>query len=125
LTNEDDLAGPLTQNLSEHAPSEGHIQIRYGRVGEDVIFSAPSVPSRPKVSRESDESKPGHDQQWAEWESSRTERSVEAGERIVKIASGDSFVLALRANGEVWLAPLQEGQAPVVWEYVRSLSCLD
>ena len=65
-----------------------------------------------------------HDALWTEWASSRNEGFLEDSKKVVKIASGDSFVLALRASGEVWMAPLREGQAPVAWEYVRTSKTL-
>lgn len=122
LTGEEGLAGPLTQNLAEPEPSEGHIQIKYGRVGESVIFELPILPDRPVLAEaeNGDGADPNHDRIWADWASLRDRAALEQASQVVKIASGGSFVLALRGSGEVWIAPLQEGVAPTIWEYVSS-----
>lgn len=44
--------------------------------------------------------------------------SREKGEKVVKIASGSDFLVALKANGEVWFHRVREGEVSS-WEYVR------
>jgi len=42
------------------------------------------------------------EREWTNWQANLTDKTVEEGRKVVKIASGADFLLALRASGEVW-----------------------
>jgi hypothetical protein len=45
---------------------------------------------------------------------------VKQPNKVIRIAAGDSFVMALSANGEVWMINCEEGSdyASNAWEFV-------
>lgn len=86
-------------------------------MGPDVVFTLPPLPDRPTP--------PSSDQELIAIEEKFTQAEKEIGYeefseqkrdehlRIIKIAATSSSVLALRANGEVWVGAPSED-----WQYV-------
>jgi len=79
-----------------------------------------AIPERPELVVEEalQERKKAKDHEWANWQTNLTSKTIEEGRKVVKIASGENFVLALRASGEVWACPVMQ-QTPGPWIYVR------
>jgi SCF-associated factor 1 len=83
--------------------------LRYGTVGEDVVDVLEGIPTRPDdVFGQSD---------WEAWEKGLRARQLEESERVVKIASGLDFVVALKGNGEVWHRKVRTKET-CSWQYV-------
>lgn len=80
LTPTDKLHGPLSDGDGEDAR-----KLRWGEVGPEPPLEAPPVPARPE------DAKGGFDDE---------------RQRVVRIACGMNFLLALKENGEVWFLPL-------------------
>jgi hypothetical protein len=78
-----------------------------------------AIPERPELEVEESmqERKKAKDQEWANWQLNPTSKTVEEGKKVVKIACGENFVLALRASGEVWACSVIQ-QSPGPWIYV-------
>jgi hypothetical protein len=116
--------------------------VRWGKVG-DIVHELEDIPARPgpdiddddqELELESggttrDESMEGEKHRGArrtreeieeEWNKAAPLDGVsrEKGEKVVKIASGSDFLVALKANGEVWFHRVREGEV-ASWEYVR------
>lgn len=91
----------------------------WGAVG-DIVHELEALPERPTYEDEDAEMKAKQDE-WADWDS-RSDKAKEDGERVVKIASGQGFVVALKGNGEVWYRQVEEN-VHFNWEYVSSSHC--
>ncbi|KAL1413473.1 hypothetical protein Q8F55_001242 [Vanrija albida] len=124
-TPQSELHGPL--GVDEDDLSRA---LRWGTVG-DVVLTLPPIPARPRWPDEEDGRGQPEDaalrkqleQQWDEWEARETEKTLAAAERVVKIACGHDFVLALKGSGEVWLIPTtHDGVASARWEYLPFFS---
>jgi len=63
-----------------------------------------NIPERPEleVGEGMEEKKAAKDEEWENWQANLTDKTIEEGRKVVKIASGADFLLALRASGEVW-----------------------
>lgn len=99
--------------------------VKWGAVGGDVdvVVELEGLPERPgwkDLGHLGDELKV-KEAEWDAWESSQRKgnETREEAERVVKIASGQGFVVALKANGEVWFRLVQENRE-FEWEYVSS-----
>ena len=58
------------------------------------------------------------EEEWANWQANLTDKTIEEGRKVVKIASGADFLLALRASGEVWACSVANNTLGP-WIYVR------
>jgi alpha-tubulin suppressor-like RCC1 family protein len=83
-----------------------------------------AIPERPEldVGESMQERKKAKDQEWANWGSNPTSKTIEERKKVVKIACGENFVLALRASGEVWACSVMQ-QTPGPWIYVSDSPC--
>ena len=102
---------------------------RMGTVGE-VVHTLEPIPPRPewrhdaaseagpKPAARTRMSREELEAEWREWEATRTQKTLEADQKVVQIASGQDFVVALKANGEVWFHRVYENQLER-WIYVR------
>ncbi|KAL0254049.1 hypothetical protein I308_101428 [Cryptococcus tetragattii IND107] len=61
------------------------------------------------------------DAEWKEYDSAHTPETVRDGQKVIKIASGLEFILALKKNGEVWYIQVKDG-VPPVWYFVPYFS---
>ncbi|OXM80887.1 SCF-associated factor 1 [Cryptococcus neoformans Bt63] len=102
--------------------------LRWGTVTGDVLYELPAVPLRPEyVTPSAEDSKSGAkdlgrlDAEWKEYDTTHTAETLEEGQKIIKIASGLEFILALKKNGEVWFTPVKDGVRPV-WYFVPYFS---
>jgi SCF-associated factor 1 len=84
-----------------------------------VVSQLESIPERPEleVNEELKGRKEAKDQEWADWQANLTDKTLEEGRKVVKIASGVDFLLALRANGEVWACSVADNTLGP-WTYV-------
>ncbi|WVR05291.1 hypothetical protein IAU60_002304 [Kwoniella sp. DSM 27419] len=103
--------------------------IRWGTVGNDVVMTLDALPTRP-TAQEQSASSPSTgwsktiDQLEAEWEEYRSSRSpqvLQEEQKVIKIASGQDFIVALKQNGEVWFTVVKEGTVPA-WQYLPHFS---
>jgi SCF-associated factor 1 len=122
LTPNEEMSGPLGAKGEDTSRT-----LRWGKVG-DVVHTLEDIPSRPVCDGEDlydeQEQELDHGEQKG---ARRTRKEVEdewvaaAGrrseERVVRIASGLDFLVALKENGEVWCHRVKEGEA-AAWEYV-------
>ncbi|WWC60959.1 uncharacterized protein I303_103536 [Kwoniella dejecticola CBS 10117] len=126
LTPVGELSGPLSDS-EEKKEQRG---LKYGEVGEGILMTLPPLPSRPAAepsnastseietkSRNRFARKKELDVEWNEYTASRTPKLLEEEQRVVKVASGEDFILALKKNGEVWLTRIKEGVIPR-WQYM-------
>ncbi|WVW82946.1 hypothetical protein I302_104961 [Kwoniella bestiolae CBS 10118] len=119
----------LSSELSNVETGDEDRGLKYGKVGDNVLVTLPSLPSRPgsqaSASKTDNEFKIQRrkelQDQWSDYESSRAPRQLEAEQIVVKIASGEDFVVALKQNGEVWLIRVKEG-GRLVWQYMEFFS---
>ncbi|TXT15698.1 hypothetical protein VHUM_00201 [Vanrija humicola] len=110
-TPESELHGPL--GVDEDDLSRA---LRWGTVG-DVVVTLPPIPARPQWTEEYSL------QHWDDWEARRTDKELAASQRVVKIACGHEFLLALKGSGEVWLIPTtHERIASATWQYLPFFS---
>ena len=84
---------PEGELTSTNPDKKGRI-VKYGKVGNVVqgLDVLPSRPDEPQVSGV-----------WDEYDADTSAKEKKDDEKVVKIASGEHFVLALKANGEVWI----------------------
>ncbi|WVQ71765.1 hypothetical protein IAR50_001306 [Cryptococcus sp. DSM 104548] len=134
LTSEDDLNGPMkpTNGDNEDDDDDNERALKWGKVGPDVVYELPSIPERPELDQEDDKhfeygsrDRGGHTSQelralWSEYESTRS-RPSEDDQKVVKLASGGEFLLALKKNGEVWHIGLKD-DLPLRWRYLPYFS---
>lgn len=92
---------------------ENELPVRWGTVSDGPVNQLPRIPRRPATMDEEEELA------WAE-----VADEVENPLQVRTIAAGDSFVLALRGNGEVWMINCEEGVdlKNGTWEYLHHLS---
>ncbi|KAK6903041.1 hypothetical protein I203_108302 [Kwoniella mangroviensis CBS 8507] len=102
--------------------------LKYGKVGDNVLVTLPPLPLRPTtILTETDED--GFksrriselQDEWDGYERSRSPKVLEEEQKIVKIASGEDFIVALKKNGEVWLIKVKEGEN-LLWQYMEYFS---
>ncbi|WVQ78399.1 hypothetical protein IAT38_000485 [Cryptococcus sp. DSM 104549] len=125
LTNDDDLHGPNTQD--EGAQARGR-DLKWGTVGAGVVETLDAIPTRPTLEEMLETSADGHEKwlhdlevQWTEHESVRGQKELADGQKVVKIAGGLEFLIALKKNGEVWYTRVKEGEAPF-WQFLPYFS---
>ncbi|WVQ98829.1 hypothetical protein IAU59_005960 [Kwoniella sp. CBS 9459] len=129
LTTDETLNGPLGGTGSEEGETDDKRAVRWGTVGIDVVQTLPPVPSRPIYEGKDHgvhlpvgvKFKQDMEADWIDYESTRSQRVVEDEQRVVKIASGEDFVVALKNNGEVWLTRVKEATPPI-WQYLPYFS---
>lgn len=86
------------------------------------------VPERPVWDEEWTEveaegpTRPELEDEWNEWASTRDASTLKEKEKVVKIASGLDFVLALKGTGEVWFHRVAVGEKGASWIYVSTSS---
>ena len=106
--------------------------LRWGKVG-DIIETSAQIPPRPafdagKTPRSGEEISWERlkklDDAWREDEGKMSRnKSKQEQEKVVKIASGSDFLVALRYNGEVWFRYVRSGE-PTEWIFVSALESL-
>ncbi|WWD10033.1 hypothetical protein V865_008166 [Kwoniella europaea PYCC6329] len=112
----------------ESSDKDKNRDLKYGKVGENVLVTLPPLPLRPANIR-SETDKGGFksrrrlelQDEWDEYERSRSPKVLEEEQKIVKIASGEDFIVALKKNGEVWLIKVKEGES-LLWQYMEYFS---
>ncbi|WWC69286.1 uncharacterized protein I206_103224 [Kwoniella pini CBS 10737] len=122
-----DLNGPVfdsEENKDERA-------LKHGKVGEGVLITLPPIPTRPvrkdilagdtREFEAKSQREENLEMAWAEYQSTRSLKLLEEEQRVVKIASGEDFLVALKKNGEVWLTVVKDGVAPK-WQYMKYFS---
>lgn len=109
------MHGPLEVRAGGNASRA----VMWGAVG-DIVHELEVPPERPVYEDEDAEMKAKQDE-WADGES-RSDKEKEDGKRVVKIASGQGFVVALKANGEVWYRQVEDN-VQFNWEYVSTPPC--
>lgn len=126
LTPEDQLHGPVRPTFScpEGSNSEDTDRTdrdtKWGQVGGSVIRLVEPLPARPDLQASSPDQKgrkQAKDAEWEEWEGQLTSSAKEEGSKVVKIASGADFLVALKGNGEVWACSVRDEQIGA-WIYV-------
>jgi len=91
---------------------ENEIPMRWGTVAPEAVIKLPPIPARPEgiasVEQESG------------WSYMLADGLVKQPGKVIRIAAGESFVMALRANGEVWMINCEEGSdyASNAWEFL-------
>ncbi|BEI79965.1 hypothetical protein CcaverHIS002_0104940 [Cutaneotrichosporon cavernicola] len=90
-------------------------EFKWGTVGGEVMQAADPIPLRPEVSSTLSEE---HD---ALWPRQYGEKARAEAQRVIKIACGRDFIVALRHNGEVWAARTSDGTIGA-WEYMQHFS---
>lgn len=109
-TPEDEMDGPVCLDDANTAR-----MFKWGTVSGEVVVMAEPIPPRPERSSTLPEE---HDALWPKNLAAKAEAD---GQRVIKIACGRDFIVALRANGEVWAARTSDGViAP--WEYMQHFS---
>lgn len=109
-TDEEDMDGPVCVDGADMSR-----MFKWGKVSGEVVLTADPIPARPEMSSTLPEE---HDALWPKYLSPKDEAE---GQRVIKIACGRDFVVALRRNGEVWAARTADGViAP--WEYLQHFS---
>ena len=103
--------------------------MRWGKVG-DIIETSSPIPARPVVDAgrapRRGEEIPWEqlkkiDDAWREDEGKPSRnKSEQEQEKVVKIASGSDFLVALRSNGEVWFRHVRS-EEPNEWIFVSAL----
>lgn len=124
-TSDEQLNGPLTNpsstpNSGSDDSSTSNRELKWGKVNGSVVRQMDTIPERPELVVEEalQGRKKAKDDEWANWQTNLTSKTIEEGRKVVKIASGENFVLALRASGEVWACSVMQ-QTPGPWIYVR------
>lgn len=92
--------------------------MEYGTIGDlgDHMINLEPLPVRPDLSTILDEESEGLRKIWYDWTLSKPEDWLKTT-KVVKICSGNSFILALRDNGEVWYKSVSEGEIGE-WHFV-------
>jgi SCF-associated factor 1 len=122
LTPDNELNGPLTNTTTTSTREEQSTrELKWGKVGS-VVRLLETIPARPEleVGEELKEMKEAKDEEWRNWQVNLTDKTIEEGRKVVKIASGADFLLALRASGEVWACSVSQNTLGE-WIYVRPL----
>ena len=102
----------------------GSRSLQWGSVSDQAISELEEVPRRPVYDDQRTEAvvegptRSELEEEWKQWRSTRNEGTLIEKERVVKIASGLDFVLALKANGEVWFRRVTQNSWASTWEYV-------
>lgn len=87
----------------------------------DAVEALEEVPEREKWDVKYDvgeaEEMEAKEKEWDSPENRHTGGKDGDGEKVIKIASGQGFVVALKASGEVWVRLIDENRQ-AEWEYV-------
>ncbi|RXK35488.1 hypothetical protein M231_07266 [Tremella mesenterica] len=124
LTPDDRLDGPLRPLGSDD--NDDDRSVRWGTVGDVTTLMDP-LPVAPVWIREEERDERVRDRrekledEWKEWREGTMRGKKEDGEKVVKIASGLDFVVALKQCGEVWLAKVTEASVGN-WQYLPFFS---
>jgi SCF-associated factor 1 len=114
------MDGPVP-GLAPPAEDKGNRDLKWGKVGGSVVRPLEPIPERPDFDIGEDEEmkelKAQKDREWDEYLQTGTDKTIEEGQKIVKIASGADFLVALRASGEVWVCSVKD-EASAHWVYV-------
>jgi SCF-associated factor 1 len=122
LTPDDELNGPLTNPTTTSSREEQSTrELKWGKVNGSVVRLLENIPERPElvVEEELVTRKEEKEREWTNWQANLTDKTIEEGRKVVKIASGADFLLALRASGEVWACSVAHNTLGP-WTYVRS-----
>lgn len=122
LTPEEELNGPLNNPTTTSSRDEQSTrELKWGKVNGSVVRLLESIPERPELHVEEEfvGKKEEKDKEWANWQANLTDYTIEEGRKVVKIASGEDFLLALRASGEVWACSVADNTLGE-WVYVSS-----
>lgn len=108
----------------ENDADNGARSLRWGTVTGDVLYELPAIPLRPEHLIQTAEDSNSDtkalellDVEWKEYDSTHAPETLRDGQKVIKIASGLEFILALKKNGEVWYTPVKDG-VPPVWYFV-------
>jgi SCF-associated factor 1 len=121
LTPDEELNGPLTNPTTTSSREEQSTrELKWGKVNGSVVRLLENIPERPEmvVEEELVMRKEEKEREWANWQANLTDKTIEEGRKVVKIASGADFLLALRASGEVWACSVAHNTLGP-WTYVR------
>lgn len=95
--------------------------VKWGTVKGDVVDLLEDIPERPKWDDLDDgdikEELMQKEKEWEEVRHGMNESQIQRAEKVIKIASGQGFIVALRGNGEVWIRQIHESRESE-WEYV-------
>jgi SCF-associated factor 1 len=107
--------------LGVRADGDESRAVRWGTIKGDVIDLLEDIPERPNYHDLDDgqikEELLAKVKEWEEVQHGMSDSQKVKAEKVVKIASGQGFIVALKANGEVWLRQVHETQQSH-WEYV-------
>jgi SCF-associated factor 1 len=120
LTPDDELSGPLTNPTTTSSREEQSTrELKWGKVNGSVVRLLENIPERPEsvVEEELVMRKEEKEREWTNWQANLTDKTIEEGRKVVKIASGADFLLALRASGEVWACSVAHNTLGP-WNYV-------
>ncbi|ORY27217.1 regulator of chromosome condensation 1/beta-lactamase-inhibitor protein II [Naematelia encephala] len=117
LTSEAELSGPLGQQGQD----DDSRAVRWGTVRNEAVDKLEQVPVRPEWTGANDADTQKLEDDWEVWASTANKRTRDEGEKVVKIASGEGFVVALKKCGEVWMRRVRDGEA-FTWEYLPFFS---
>jgi SCF-associated factor 1 len=111
------LTNPTTTSSREEQSTR---VLKWGKVNGSVVRLLENIPERPDsvVEEELIMRKEEKEREWENWQTNLTDKTIEEGRKVVKIASGADFLLALRASGEVWACSVVHN-ALGPWIYVR------
>jgi SCF-associated factor 1 len=109
-TPEDQMDGPVCIDGANTAR-----MFKWGTVNGDIMQAADPIPARPWLNSSLAEE---HDAMWPEL---HDEKAKAEAQRVIKIACGSTFIVALRKNGEVWMARTSDGTMGA-WEYMVHFS---
>ncbi|GMK59581.1 hypothetical protein CspeluHIS016_0801870 [Cutaneotrichosporon spelunceum] len=90
-------------------------EFKWGTVSGDIVQPVDAIPPRPEVNSTLSEE---HD---ALWPTEYGEKAQVEAQRVIRIACGRDFIVALRRNGEVWAARTSDGTIGA-WEYMQHFS---
>ena len=123
LSPDEELNGPLRNpTTTSTREAESTRELKWGKVNGSVVRLIESIPERPalEVGEGMKEKKEAKDEEWENWQANLTDKTIEEGRKVVKIASGADFLLALRASGEVWACSVSHNTIGQ-WIYVSHI----
>lgn len=130
MTVDGELNGP--PGVDDNRRSNQRRYLKWGTVG-DVVHELPPLPDRPEWDEVKYPSPPGLqrtreeiEKEWVDHEDTKGWTDAKGAEeeiKVVTVASGADYIIALRRNGEVWYRRLGDSyNAAVEWEYVSHTS---
>ncbi|WWD16048.1 hypothetical protein CI109_100473 [Kwoniella shandongensis] len=138
LTPDDRLNGPIGVFTDSDGDEDSSRALRWGTVGNDVVVTLPEIPERPVLDTHDDDwtdlggevvtgavkgpkMRKELEDEWKDYESTRTAKDLAEGQKVVRIAGGLEFLIALRKNGEVWHTRVKE-RHPITWQFLPYFS---